>query len=125
MMATNNLGKLRPALYLLGLLGTYHTWGRTVIDGSFFHLLKALHGPHPYVLPGTDSLLRTTITGIYWPVDYLLNVLIVFFWEAIDGSHPATSAIGIYFLSQLFSVLVGLYVDSLRVGQPQSINILR
>lgn len=116
-MAPTTLGGLKPVLYMLSVLGTYHTWGRTVLDGSLSHLLTALHGSKPYVLPGTESPLRTRITGIYWPIDYLLDVLIVFFWEAVDGSHPATSAVGIYFLAQYFSVLTGVYVDSLRLGQ--------
>ncbi|EAW19763.1 uncharacterized protein NFIA_093830 [Aspergillus fischeri NRRL 181] len=116
-MAPTTLGGLKPALYMLSVLGTYHTWGRTVLDGSLSHLLTALHGSKPYLLPGTESPLRTRITGIYWPIDYLLDVLIVFFWEAVDGSHPATSAVGIYFLAQYFSVLTGVYVDSLRLGQ--------
>ncbi|PKX89960.1 uncharacterized protein P174DRAFT_412656 [Aspergillus novofumigatus IBT 16806] len=116
-MAPTTLGSLEPVLYMLSVLGTYHTWGRTVLDGSLSHLLTALHGSKPYILPGTESPLRTRITGIYWPVDYLLDVLIVFFWEAVDGSHPATSAVGIYFLAQYFSLLTGVYVDSLRLGQ--------
>ncbi|KAJ5958022.1 uncharacterized protein N7479_005172 [Penicillium vulpinum] len=116
---------LKPALYVLSLLGTYHTWGRTIVDGTLVHLLQALHGGKEYILPGTDSPLRTSITGIYWPVDYLLDILIVFFWEAVDGSHPSTSAIGIYFLSQYFSILTGIYVDGLRLGQSRAITPVR
>lgn len=110
---------LKPFLYALAALGAYHTWGRTIADGTLTHLLHAMHSKDGYILPGTDSFLRTSITGIYWPIDYLLDILIVFFWEAVDGSHPTTSAIGIYFLSQFLSVFTGLYVDSLRHGQPR------
>ncbi|KKK13019.1 hypothetical protein ARAM_001878 [Aspergillus rambellii] len=117
-MAPTTRNQLKATLYLLSALGTYHTWGRTVLDGSLSHLLTALHGPNlPYILPGTESPLRTRITGIVWPIDYLLDMLLVFFWEAVDGSHPATSAIGIYFLAQYLSVLTGIYVDSARRSQ--------
>ncbi|KGO77078.1 hypothetical protein PITC_006860 [Penicillium italicum] len=124
-MAIPRRAILKPTLYMLGLLGTYHTWGRTIADGTLVHLLGALHGGKEYILPGTDSPLRTSITGIYWPIDYLLDILIVFFWEAVDGSHPATSAIGIYFLAQYFSILTGIYVDSLRLGQSRAITPVR
>jgi hypothetical protein len=108
---------LKSVFCLLGLLGTAGTWGRSLIDGTLVNLLQALHGGPEYILPGTKEALRTTFTGIYWPIDYLLDVLVVFFWEAVDGSHPATSVIGIYFLGQYFSILTGFYVDSFRHGQ--------
>lgn len=102
-------------LLVLAAVGTWGTWGRTVQDGTLTALLNALHGPRPYVLPGTKSLLRSDFTGV-WPVDYLLQVLVVFFWEAVDGSHPTASAIGLYFLLQYFSVLTVVYTDSFRAG---------
>ncbi|KAI9369637.1 hypothetical protein BJX61DRAFT_536280 [Aspergillus egyptiacus] len=120
-----SISGLKPALYALVALGTFSTWGRTVLDGSLAHLLTAMHGSKPYLLPGTEAPLRTRIIGIYWPVDYLLDILIVFFWEAVDGSHPGTSAIGIYFLAQYFSVLTGFYIDGLRQGQSAKITSFR
>ncbi len=102
--------------YTFGLLGILGTWGRASLDGTLVHLFHALHGSKEYVLPGTNSLLIKKLTGIYWPVDYLLNVLIVFFWEAVDGSRPGTSAVGVYFLGQLFPILVAFYVDYYRRG---------
>lgn len=106
--------------YGLAILGFYYTWGRTVIDGSLSQLLNALHGEKLYIFPGTNSALKTYITGIYWPLDYLLNVLVVFFWEAVDGSHPTTSVIGIYFLGQYISILMTLYIDSSRLGNAKT-----
>ena len=100
--------------YALALLGFYNTWGRSAIDGTLILLFRALHGSKTNLLPGTTSLLKTTITGIRWPIDYLLNVLIVFFWQAVDGSHPSTSVIGIYFLGQYFSILTSFYINSWR-----------
>ncbi len=117
-MAQSNLLLNRDArwiLYAFTLLGLYNTWGRAAIDGTLALLFKALHGSKPYTLPGSNSLLKTTVTGIRWPIDYLLNVLIVFFWQAVDGSHPSTSVIGIYFLGQYFSILTSFYINSWRL----------
>ncbi|KAI1136391.1 hypothetical protein F5Y05DRAFT_107433 [Hypoxylon sp. FL0543] len=115
---------LRPAkaaLYILGLVGTLGTWGRTIADGSLFRLYTALHGNDSYILPVTDYALKTSFTGIYWPIDYLLDVLVIFFWESVDGSHPDSSAIGAYFLGQFFPILVTFYVNHLRGGNGPSI----
>lgn len=106
----------RKILYVLGLLGIIGTWGRAAADGTLLHLFHALHRADEYILPGAKVALRKSFTGIYWPIDYLLDVLIIFFWEAVDGSHPATSAIGIYFLGQLFAILVAFYIDCFRAG---------
>lgn len=102
--------------YFLALLGFCNTWGRTVIDGSLGLLLKALDRRERYILPGTQERVRTCVTRLYWPFDYLLNILIIFFWEAVDGSHPSTSATGIYFLGQYFSILVSMHIDASRLG---------
>ncbi|KAI9164133.1 Epoxide hydrolase aurD [Paramyrothecium foliicola] len=108
---------IRVALYGLGVVGILGTWGLAAADGTLLHLLRALHGADEYLLPGTKSLLKKSFTGIYWPVDYLLDILVVFFWEAVDGSHPAASALGIYFLAQFLPVLVAFYVDNTRAGR--------
>jgi len=118
-MEWNNT-KAKRVLYMFAILGLYNTWGRSAIDGTLTSLLKALHGPKPYTLPGTDCALKTSITGIRWPIDYFLDVLIVFFWQAVDGSHPTTSAIGIYFLGQYTSILTCFYIDSFRLGNARS-----
>lgn len=103
------------SLYLFSFIGIVQLWGRTVIDGTLLNLFSALHGPAPYLLPGTQTPLRSTFTGIF-PIDYLLRVLVVFFWEVADGSHPSSSAIGLYFLGQYFSVLVMFYLENVRHG---------
>ena len=113
-------------LYVLGLLGTLGTWGRAAADGTLVHLFYALHGADEYILRGAKAAaLRKSFTGIYWPIDYLLDVLVIFFWEAVDGSHPATSAIGIYFLGQLFPILIAFYMDNLRARQGLGVSLTR
>ncbi|KAM0800658.1 hypothetical protein BDR22DRAFT_908273, partial [Usnea florida] len=100
-------------------------WGRAALDGTLVHLFQALRGPKEYILPQSGCRLRTKVTGIYWPIDYLLDVLIVFFWEAVDGSHLMTSAMGIYFLGQLFAILVAFYIDCFRQGHGLGSRLIR
>jgi hypothetical protein len=107
---------LKLVFYALAALGLYNTWGRSALDGTLMRLLQALHGEKPFILPGTKSPLKTRITGIRYPIDYLINVLIIFFWQAVDGSHPSTSIIGIYFLTQYYSILTSFYINSFRMG---------
>lgn len=116
---------VRTILYVLGLLGTLATWGRAAADGSLVLLFHALHGADEYILPGANAALRKSFTGIFWPIDYLLDVLVIFFWEGVDGSHPAASAIGIYFLGQLFPILVAFYMDSFRAGHGLGVSLIR
>ncbi|KAM0469191.1 hypothetical protein ACHAPX_010595 [Trichoderma viride] len=111
---------VKAALYFFGLVGLLGTWGRSSVDGTLFHIFNALHSGSEYILPGTRDALKQSFTGLYWPVDYLLDVLVIFFWEALDGSHPTTSAIGIYFLGQFFPLLVCFYVDHARRGTGSS-----
>ena len=104
------------SLVAFGVLGIYFTWGRTFLNGTFSCLLEALFG-ESYVLPNTEgTLMRTSFTGIYWPVDWLCDVMVVFFWEVVDGSHPTTSAIGLYFIGQHLSITTALYIDGYRNG---------
>lgn len=113
---------MQALLYILGVVGTLGTWGRTAADGTLGHLLHALHGADPYILPGTQSPLIRRFTGIF-PVDYLLDVLVVFFWEAADGSHPSTSAIGIYFLGQLLPIIVWNYLENTRAANGRAASL--
>ncbi|KAI0157181.1 hypothetical protein GGR52DRAFT_577175 [Hypoxylon sp. FL1284] len=117
------MSNLESFVYCLGALGTVQTWGRVVLDGSINYLLPALYGTGQYTLPGTHFDLRTSFTGIYYPVDFTLRTLVIFFYEAVDGSHPTTSAIGIYFLGQYFGCLFTMYTDYLRGPKSRFLTI--
>ncbi|OJJ96410.1 hypothetical protein ASPACDRAFT_1890833 [Aspergillus aculeatus ATCC 16872] len=105
-------------LYVVGLVGMLGTWGRSALDGSTALLLRALDGSKPYILPGTEATLRRNFTGIRYPLDCTLSVLVAFWYEAIDGSHPAASAVSLYFLGQLLPCIVIAYVNGLRGQKP-------
>lgn len=103
---------LKVALYSLVSIGLYGTWGRSALNGSLRQLHTAIHVDD--ALPGCPEPFKSSITAIYYPVDYLLHVLIGFFWQAVDGSHPTTSTFGLYFAAQLVAVITTVYVDSYK-----------
>lgn len=108
---------LKTVFVGLGLLGLAATWGRMLADGSFTLIQEVLGGDGS--LPGSDFKLRSSFCGI-GPLDNLARTLVVFFWEAIDGSHPKTSAAGIYMAGQMLPVIVVQYLDGLRKGNGAS-----
>lgn len=109
---------MRWTLYILAFLGFYGTWIRSALNGSLAILFQSLHVTG--TLPGGQLPLKTSLTGIYWPLDYLLDMLIVFFWQSVDGSHPSTSLFGLYFAGQHIAVIAALYVDSYKYDRVQS-----
>ena len=109
-------GDLQVIVYLLAIFpGFYATWGSGSINGTLLHRFTALHVKG--TLPGTNAPFRDRLTGIYWPIDYLPNVLIRFFWQAVDGSHPIASLVCLYFAGQHASVVATLPIDSYRTTQ--------
>ena len=109
---------MRWTLYTLGLIGFYGTWIRSALNGTLSIVFRILHATR--TLPGSDLPLKSSITGIYWPLDYLLNMLITFFWQAVDGSHPSTTLFSLYFAGQHIAVIVTTYVDSYKSSRAQS-----
>lgn len=97
-----------------GLLAIAFVWGRMAGDGTFALLQDATDNEH-FQLPGTETALPKSFTGI-GPVDQSLRSLIILFWGAVDGSSPATTAASIYFAGQIFPMAVAMYVDGLRAG---------
>jgi hypothetical protein len=76
-------------------------------------MLGVLGSDRP-LIPGSEQPLRLRYTGIP-PLDYWLQVMAVFFWQAVDGSHPTTSLTGLYFLGQLIGIWTILFVEGNRV----------
>ncbi|ORY03479.1 hypothetical protein BCR34DRAFT_492387 [Clohesyomyces aquaticus] len=101
-------------LLALSAYAFYATWGISLIDGTLGHML-AIRGAKIPLIPGTHEPLRLHFTGIP-PIDYWYTIMVLFFWEAVDGSHPATSLTGIYFLGQLVAVWTLIYVEGNRIS---------
>ena len=111
-------GKVKAAILLLAPLGLYNTWIRFILNGSLSRLLAVQNGsgPTPYQLFSSPYRLLSSITGIYWPLDWNLTFMIVFFWETVDGTHPLASVVGIYFLGQYVSLIMVMWVNGYRAG---------
>ncbi|KAL4785500.1 hypothetical protein BJX76DRAFT_366925 [Aspergillus varians] len=116
------LFKAKALVYALGLVGVLGTCGRSFADGLLPLQTQAVDGPDPYFFPGTQFTLRKTFTGIQYPIDNTLSKLIVFWFEAVDGSHPAASAISFYFLGQLFPCIIITYLNALRGNRPSLVK---
>ncbi|KAK2749202.1 hypothetical protein FQN57_006817 [Myotisia sp. PD_48] len=101
-------------LPLLSLFAFYATWGISLTDGTLNHMLAIRHG-NAVNIPNTTTPLRLKFTGIP-PIDYWFTIMVLFFWEAVDGSHPDTSLTGVYFLGQLIGVWALLWIEGLRRG---------
>lgn len=76
------------------------------------------HGPR--VLPGTDKPLKTTYIGVP-PIDYQMTVLALFFWEVVDGSHPAASLFCFHFATQVACGWSLIMIEGLRRGHRRTI----
>ncbi|KAL3468955.1 hypothetical protein BJX99DRAFT_268818 [Aspergillus californicus] len=110
----------KAVLCALGLLGIWGTHGHTRADGSTALLLEGLESP-TYLLPGTQSALRKSFTG-FQAFDDIIRMLVLFWWETLDGSHPTTSTIGLYFLGQALPCILIVYLNALRGEKPSLVK---
>ncbi|KAL8689612.1 MAG: hypothetical protein Q9218_004754 [Villophora microphyllina] len=99
-------------LLLIGLsgFGAYSTWYIFMNNGAG-DMMKDIRNNGPHTLPYTDGApLKKTYTGIS-VVDYQLTVLILFFYNVVDGSHPESSITlwGFAFQNADFAVVIPLY----------------
>ena len=106
-------------LLFLSAYAFYATWGISLLDGTMSRILQ-IRGADLPLIPGTTEPLRLHFTGIA-PIDYWYTIMVLFFWEAIDGSHPTTSLAGVYFLGQLIGVWTLMYVEGNRPQHKGSI----
>lgn len=106
----------------IGIIGVLGTLGRAFADGSMPLQMEAVDSPTPYILPGTQFSLRQTFTGIKYPIDNTLRMLVVFWFEALDGSHPAASGVSFYFMGQLFPCILVTYLNGLRGDRPSLVK---
>ncbi|KAJ5307078.1 hypothetical protein N7508_006093 [Penicillium antarcticum] len=104
-----------PALLGLSAFAFYITWGASLSNGTLDRMLH-IRGAAVPCIPGTHEPLRLRFTGIA-PIDYWCTIMVLFFWEAVDGSHPATSMNGIYFLGQLVGIWTLVWVEGIRRGE--------
>ncbi|MCJ1392879.1 hypothetical protein MMC18_005751 [Xylographa bjoerkii] len=89
---------LQASLIALSGLGAYLTWGLALNNGTT-RMMEHIRDFGPHVLPDTDAPLKQSYTGIQ-AIDYQLTVLVLFFWQLVDGSMPSASLGTFRFASQ-------------------------
>lgn len=101
-------------LVLTLAFGFYTTWYLIYHNGTV-ELMKEVRDVGPHILPATEGMaaLKKTYIGFGW-IDYLLTVLTLFFWEAVDGSSPSASLFCFMFAGQLTAAWTILYVEGRR-----------
>lgn len=113
--AAMGTSRVVPALLGLSAFAFYITWGASLSNGTLDRMLH-IRGAAVPCIPGTHEPLRLRFTGIA-PIDYWCTIMVLFFWEAVDGSHPTTSMNGIYFLGQLVGIWTLVWVEGIRRGE--------
>ena len=111
------LFRLQATQAVLGVnlaVGIYATWYLLYNNGTA-ELMGRVRDVEPPTLPGSNEVLKTTYTGIGW-IDYQLTVLTLFFWETVDGSHPAASLFNFMFAGQATAAWTILCTEGRRFG---------
>lgn len=104
----------RLVLLLLCAAGYYGTWHILLNNGTTEYMAH-IRDVGPRLLPGTNEPLKTKYIGIP-AIDYQLTVLDLFFWEIVDGSHPAASLFCFHFATQVACGWSLLMLEGLRRG---------
>jgi len=114
------------AFFLLCAAGYYYTWHILLNNGTAEYMSR-IRDDGPQLVPGTNEPLKTVYIGIpaigslltahgMPAVDYQLTVLALFFWEVVDGSHPAASLFCFHFATQVACGWSLLMIEGLRRG---------
>ena len=106
-------------LLLICAFGLFSMWAMIFRNG-YYHALVRLRDYGPHVLPGSNTSIVQTYTGIGL-LDYELTVLQCVFANVTDGSALELSLYAFYFAGQLVSVIAILMIESMRIGHRNSI----
>lgn len=108
------INSTKVALAFLSVAAIYATWYMLLKNGTAEHLAHT-GDVGPRLLSGTKEPLRTVYTGVP-AIDHQLTVLVLFFWENLDGSNPSGSLFGFHFVSQNACGWGLLMMEALRHG---------
>ena len=109
----------KAALAFLSAAAYYATWHILLNNGTTEHMAR-IRDIGPRLLPGTKEPVRTVYTGIP-SIDYQLTVLVLLFWENVDGSFPAGSLFCFHFATQIACGWGLIMIESLRHGNQWAI----
>ena len=108
------LNASRIGLLFFSAAAFYAVWYIFMHNGStdqLGHVLKV----GPRTLPGTQELIKTVYTGIP-AIDKQLTILVMVFWEQVDGSSPSNSLFCFHFAMQTACGWGLLVIESMRRG---------
>ena len=108
------LNASRIGLLFFSAAAFYAVWYIFMHNGStdqLEHVLKV----GPRTLPGTQEPIKTVYTGIP-AIDKQLTILVMVFWEQVDGSSPSNSLFCFHFAMQTACGWGLLMIESLRRG---------
>lgn len=106
------IGSTQAFLILLAAFGFYTTWYLIYNNGTS-DMMEQIRDQGPHLLPGTKAPLKRDFTGVK-PIDYQLTVLVLFFWEQVDGSLPNASLFCFMFAGQAVAAWTLIYVEGQR-----------
>ncbi|KAL8872009.1 MAG: hypothetical protein Q9174_002287, partial [Haloplaca sp. 1 TL-2023] len=102
-------------LFLLSGVGYYFTW-HLLLNNDGARLMEELRDNGPHILPYNNGApLRKSYTGIAL-IDYQLTVLVLFFYNIVDGSHPNACLQVYHFFGQAPAGYTLLLLEGLRHG---------
>ena len=107
------------ALAFLSVAAYYATWHILLNNATTNHMAR-IRDIGPRLLPGTTEPVRTVYTGVP-SIDYQLTVLVLLFWEIVNGSTPAGSLFCFHFATQIACGWGLLMIESLRHGNQRTI----
>ena len=109
-------------LLMIFLLALDSMWLGHMRNG-YYDALVYIRDVGPHLLPGSDTPIQETYTGIA-ALDYWLTVLQTVFANVTDGSAPQLSLFAFQFAGQLVSVWTVLLLEGLREGNQRGLVAL-
>lgn len=103
---------VKVLLLVLSIIGVFGTWILVQRNGAL-SLLEQIASRK--LLPGTNQPLQKSFTGIK-AVDDQLKILVIFFWQVVDGSTPTSSLQSLHFEGQVIAGWVLCMLEGLRDG---------
>ena len=108
------LRRVQCILLCLFCIAIYSTWYLVYNNGTVDLLAHARQNEFNS-LPGTPAPLKEVYTGL-GVIDNQLTVLVLFFWEIVDGSIPPASLHAFHFAGQIAAAWGLIMIESMRTG---------
>ncbi|GME43468.1 hypothetical protein GTA08_BOTSDO00033 [Neofusicoccum parvum] len=108
---------LLPALAAAGVMTTMVF---SFNNNMFPRITEIIEDPAATTLPGTDVPLTREWTGV-GRIDRQLTVLLIFFWQLLDGRYPQATLQGVHFFGQMGAFWTLMQLEAKREGNKSRI----